>query len=73
LGDFELGFNIHPLYLPGVLEALQDLKIGATRVGVAWCQCSEEKAKLHPRECYRKHFEVSAATETFVKALNEYA
>jgi glycosyltransferase involved in cell wall biosynthesis len=51
-----------------------DTPEGAAQLLTQWIQMTEkEKAKLHPRECYRKHFEVRAATETFVKALNEYA
>jgi glycosyltransferase involved in cell wall biosynthesis len=51
----------------------EDTPGGTAKLLTQWLQMTaEEKSEHHPRECYRKHFEVRGATETFVKALKEY-
>jgi len=49
LGDFTLGLNVHRLYWEGVLDHLHDLNINATRVLVAWEQCSDANGRIDPQ------------------------
>jgi glycosyltransferase involved in cell wall biosynthesis len=47
-----------------------DTPEGCVKLLSQWLQMSaEQKSELHPRDCYRKHFEVRGATETFANAL----
>lgn len=48
LQEFALGLNVHRLYWPDVLENLQELNTGSTRIGVSWQECADEKGRILP-------------------------